>query len=133
MGSCGPRLRLMRLPQPLQHLSLQERMAYALLELHAPRCLGRDHRQRGYQAADFAEASSSHALKAWSRWQDEVRVYGIQDRLRSPCIIEVHTVQSFESIILCTTVRIYSTEERRLHTTCLETAKKAMESFGLFE
>ena len=30
-------------------------------------------------------------------------------------------------------VRIYSTEERRLHTTCLETAKKAMESFGLFE
>ena len=31
------------------------------------------------------------------------------------------------------TVRIYSTEERRLHTTCLETAKEAMESFGLFE
>ena len=30
-------------------------------------------------------------------------------------------------------VRIYSTEERRLHTTCLETAKKAMENFGLFE
>ena len=30
-------------------------------------------------------------------------------------------------------VRIYSTEERRLHTTCLETAKKAIESFGLFE
>ena len=30
-------------------------------------------------------------------------------------------------------VRIYSTEERRLHATCLETAKKAMESFGLFE
>ena len=45
------------------------------------------------------------------------------------------------SVPLCTTlemsdinsVRIYSTEERRLHTTCLETAKKAMESFGLFE
>ena len=33
----------------------------------------------------------------------------------------------------CDVVRIYSTEERRLHTTCLETAKKAMESFGLFE
>ena len=30
-------------------------------------------------------------------------------------------------------VRIHSAEERRLHTTCLETAKKAMESFGLFE
>ena len=30
-------------------------------------------------------------------------------------------------------VRICSTEERRLHTTCLETAKKAMENFGLFE
>ena len=37
------------------------------------------------------------------------------------------------SIAVHRTVRIYSTEERRLHTTCLETAKKAMESFGLFE
>ena len=40
---------------------------------------------------------------------------------------------SFESLATLPSVRIYSTEERRLHTTCLETAKKAMESFGLFE
>ena len=39
------------------------------------------------------------------------------------------TVRKFGPVV----VRIYSTEERRLHTTCLETAKKAMESFGLFE
>ena len=63
MGSCGPRLLLVWLPQPLQHLSLQERRANALLELPVPRCLGRDQRPRGHQAADFAEASSSHALK----------------------------------------------------------------------
>ena len=56
----------------------QERMASALLELHVPHCLGHDQRQKGPQAADFAEASSSHALKAWSRWQGEIRAYGIQ-------------------------------------------------------
>ena len=38
-------------------------MAYVLLELPVPRCLGRDQRQRGHQEVDFAEASSSHALK----------------------------------------------------------------------
>ena len=37
-------------------------MAYVLLELPVPRCLGRDQRQRGHQEVDFAEASSSHAL-----------------------------------------------------------------------
>ena len=40
---------------------------------------------------------------------------------------------SGSALALLVCVRIYSTEERRLHTTCLETAKKAMESFGLFE
>ena len=61
MGSCGPRLLLVWLPQPLQHLSLQERIANALLELHVPRCLDRDQRQRGHQAADFAEALAQQA------------------------------------------------------------------------
>ena len=63
MGSCGPGRRLVWLPQPLHHLSLQERMASVLLELHVPRCLGHDQRQKGHRAADFTEASSSHALK----------------------------------------------------------------------
>ena len=47
----------------LHRLSLQERIASALLELHVPHCLGYDQRQKGPQAADFAEASSSHAPK----------------------------------------------------------------------
>ena len=63
MGSCGPGRRLVWLSQPLHRLSLQERMASALLEVHVPHCLGHDQRQKGPQAADFAEASSSHALK----------------------------------------------------------------------
>ena len=58
MGSCGPGRRLVWLPQPLHRLSLQERMASALLELHVPHCLGHD---QGLQAAEKELPTSSAA------------------------------------------------------------------------
>ena len=53
----------MRLHQPSQHLSPQERTAIVPLALYVPLFLGHDQRQRGHQVSNLAEASNSHALK----------------------------------------------------------------------